>query len=232
MKGLLSFVMILVGTLYGGEELNKNNRHIIQLPIVSVPKYAYKPPRITLYDPILKEELRGPFNDINEAAVRAEIAAHQLTDKFESAGMILQGPNKKFYFTNPLSVGEIDESHPGIERQMTLLPDYTKVANYHTHPCRPYTYYIYEFSEADTMNASRAKLIAYMMEMCNGNVLKFDPGLESMGDGIMTQDGARLTLGEVIGRVTLIPHVWDTEDSDNKLGGPGVEGIDPLNFKP
>lgn len=115
------------------------------------------------------------YDTLNEAGVAAIHHAYDHSQFYEYGGLILQTTNGKYR----VSVPETDYRGGSvfIDNERNDFAGYSIVADFHTHPCMPYSHYIFVFSDADVNSNVNRGLVGYMGELCGGVVRRFVPGV-------------------------------------------------------
>ena len=137
------------------------------------------------------------FEHLRQAAMYAADRLEKCSHYYECSGYIVLDPSKKFVVSpvrtdyNSDSVRVDDEDAPS---------DWKVVADFHSHPCVPH-HYTELFSGEDMMGAILGRKIAYMVDLCSGNVHEFLPGIDKP-DMVPVHDGTEwLSAGTIIGHV-------------------------------
>ena len=176
-------------------------------PVAPV-KHQGLPPRIIallhakLDPPLLPEK----FESFNNAAVFAIAQSYELTHTYESAGVIVVGPDMQFQITQP----KTENSGDSVGVPSFARPGYVVVADYHTHPCLPYTHFVRWFSEEDIEvvegDVTDPTVIAIMGDMCTGIVNEWAQGVDPVGNHLehnYDNSPVLLTTGHVIGHIEI-----------------------------
>ena len=155
------------------------------------------------YDPPLLPEV---FDSFDAAAVYASASAYEFSNKYESSGVIVVRSDMKFQVTKPVT--EFSGDSVGIPH--FKRPGYIVIADYHTHPCNPYTHWCSWFSPEDIDVVEGANddptVIAIMVDFCTGTVHEWAQGKDPVGDHLVQNDDGSpdaLTTGHKIGQITL-----------------------------
>ncbi|MGH7751060.1 MAG: hypothetical protein ACREQ5_40785, partial [Candidatus Dormibacteria bacterium] len=146
------------------------------------PKAKVVPTVIDVIDtPISQYEGSNPildprvFETMQEAATYAIQESYDFSTQFEYGGMILKGPNNEYRVTIPYTIGADDHM---LIKHIHQLGPYNGVADYHTHPCMPYTHIPGLFSDPDITDYITNGLIGYMGDLCTGNVHEFNADID------------------------------------------------------
>jgi len=153
------------------------------------------------------------FASFNEAAVAAIQTAYDSSNVYEHAGGIIETPEFKFQITVPVTSYSGDQVEVGTFKKKR----YVQVADYHTHPCLPYTHFVKWLSPEDTDHDDGTT--AVLGNMCTGEVTKWTPGFDPVGNYIAKNiegDPVALTTGQLIGKIaiTKIPRVLEQPSED------------------
>jgi hypothetical protein len=170
----------------------------------------------SLGDPALLPHLYPEhYAALDEAAVVAIQHAYDHSQFYEYGGVILQMADGSYQVgvpgTNYRGGGvHIDDTTDG-------WPGTFIVADYHTHPCMPYTHFVGVFSDQDVGSNDRTSLIGYMGDLCSGVVRRYVPGVTPKNYSF--DDGTYGSKGERVGAISITrkPVV--------------VEIIDPMTLK-
>jgi hypothetical protein len=177
-------------------------------------------------DPPLDPEV---FETFDSAAVYAIAKSYELTNAYESAGVIVVRNDMKFQVTVPRTESSGDStSIPDFERKGFVV-----IADYHTHPCLPYTHWVRWFSGEDIEVAEGGPLepavIAIMGDLCTGNVNEWAFGVDPVGDVMkhnLDNSPVLLTKGHVIGHVEMNKLPVYQEGPDDRLPDHALIGIE------
>ena len=166
------------------------------------------PPKLVM---LLHEKLDPPldpavFDSFANAATYAVALSYEKTNTFESSGVVVVRGDMRFQVTQPVTESSGDSvGIPSFKR-----PGYVVVADYHTHPCLPYTHFVVWFSPEDIEEAegdnNEPAVGAVMGDFCTGNVHAWAFGTDPVGDHLEHDDDGTpvaLTTGRVIGHIAL-----------------------------
>jgi hypothetical protein len=192
---LLAFVLLMFSACANAPEKPKHTPTKLPPKIIALLHAKLDPP----LDP-------QTFDSFDNAAVYAIAKSYELTNVYESAGLIVVGANMKFQVTQPRTENSGDSvSIPSFER-----PGYVVVADYHTHPCLPYTHFVRWFSQEDIEVAEGGPMdpgvIAVMGDLCTGIVNEWAFGVDPVGDHLehnFDNSPVLLTKGHVIGHIEI-----------------------------
>jgi hypothetical protein len=140
------------------------------------------------------------YDTLEEAGVHAIARAYKCSHVYECGGAIAQRPDGKFV------VGPVYSSYEGdsLEIHHRVPPDWTLVADFHTHPCLPQHHDVPYFSPPDLISAISSHVIAFMGDTCTGNVHMFVPGKDAPDNEQPPNDpGVYLTQGRIVGHITV-----------------------------
>lgn len=119
--------------------------------------------------------LRAEYYDtVDQAAIAALTMSAGKSELYEYGGLILRTANGRFRFTEPRTMYRGDSVYVGSTTDVDY-PGYYVVADYHTHPCLPYTHFAGVFSDADVEGNRRTNTIGYLATLCYGRVLRYVP---------------------------------------------------------
>lgn len=166
------------------------------------------------YDPPLDPEV---FETFSSAATYAIAMAYEFTNVFESAGVVVIRSDMKFQVTKPVT----ENSGDSVGIPMFKRPGYVVVADYHTHPCLPYTHFVRWFSPEDIEEVEQegGSSVAVMGDLCSGNVNVWSQGRDPVGDHLVHNfDGSptALTTGHVVGHIEITKEPKILEQPEGK----------------
>lgn len=149
------------------------------------------------------------FDTLEEAALYAEKAAYDKNYTVEIGGMILKTKDGKYQFT----IGNTDYSEDSVNiHSVEIYEDSVAVAQYHDHPCVPYSHIPSLFSMPDIALAMRAKQIAIVADLCSGEIHEWDGSRDAYEDvavygtfelGLPFFQTTVLTRGRIVGTIPL-----------------------------
>lgn len=161
--------------------------------------------------------LSHPYSSLDQAAVGAVKESYRDSNHYEFGGLILQDKvTKQFFYESPYT--DLGSDHIGINYFVSFENKNLQiVAEYHTHPCYPFTHYPMAFSPQDVRNYLIHDKIGYMGNFCNGEVQKWDPHditflMELQDDGPFGLDEETTYGGQVVGKVVLnkVPDIQES----------------------
>lgn len=126
-------------------------------------------------DPVRPHLYPEYYDTMDEAGVAAIRHAYDHSQFYEYGGLILRTTNGKYR----VSVPETDYRGASvfIDNDRNDYAGYSIVADYHTHPCNPYSHYIFVFSDSDVNSDTKRGITGYMGELCTGGVRRFVPAV-------------------------------------------------------
>jgi len=137
------------------------------------------------------------FDSMNEAGVKALEYSHQQSEYYEYGGVIVQGPDGKFTFSDPVT--DYAGDHVGVDQDPEHYPKDVKiVAGYHSHACLPHTHVPAVLSPDDLSNARTLNKPEYMLDMCTGDVHYWAPG-----DPTEMVEYEQVAKGKIVGHVAV-----------------------------
>jgi hypothetical protein len=148
-----------------------------------------------------------------QAATAGLQMAYDRSNAYEYAGVILRTTNGKFRVSRP------DTDYRGDAVQIDFDNDYAGyevVADYHTHPCLPYSHWPAVFSDRDANSNDFDATVGYMGDLCSGVIRRYVPGVtprdmswsnSPLAEAIAAKEGIDLrgSHGEAVGQITLNP---------------------------
>lgn len=146
------------------------------------------------------------YDTLEEAAVKAIERAYRCSRNYECGGSIAKDPNGKFV------VGPVDTDYEGDSVGIPRFEPtgWTAVAMYHTHPCIP-DHATGLFSPQDMAGATMKRVLAFMGDLCTGDVHEYDP--KTMRADTTAYSGIYLTGGKIVGHITLTPPIKQDADT-------------------
>lgn len=130
------------------------------------------------------------YDTVQDAAVAAIQLSYDRSSAYEYGGIILRTTNGKFRFSQPETSYRGDGLH--IEYNNDFM-GYDVVADYHTHPCLPYSHWPAVFSDGDANSSDVNDIVGYMGDLCSGVIRQYVPGTTER-DMCWQHDGATLTM--------------------------------------
>lgn len=109
------------------------------------------------------------FNTVDECGISMTQKAMSLTKKYEYGGVCIQGTDKKFYGSIPVTHKEI----ANVKYKLYLLPGTKIAAIYHTHPEGEYSTF---YSNVDVLNVKKMKVLSYLGIMQDKTIRVFKQG--------------------------------------------------------
>lgn len=140
------------------------------------------------------------FDTVREAAVYAGALSYQASDAYEYGGMILKDTKGKYWVTIPYTI-ESDDST--LINHITHMEGFESVAEFHTHPCLPYTHLPDYFSDPDIASILYWNDVGYITNFCNGHVYEFDGKVDKPGNAYAPELHRKLTKGRQVGTIAL-----------------------------
>lgn len=134
-------------------------------PVAGTPDYKVLPHLLPEY-----------YDTLDEAAIAGIEQAYARSQFYEFGGVIVKTTNGKYR----ISVPETDYSGDSVQITARFHLDYAgyfAVADYHTHPCLPYSHYVSALSDADVRINTYDASVGYMGNLCTGDVVRFVPGV-------------------------------------------------------
>jgi hypothetical protein len=132
---------------------------------------------------------------LHEAALyganRLEICSHY----YECSAMILIDPKGKF----TLGPVRTDYNSDNVQVENIAQDGWKVAADIHSHPCVPH-HAPWVFSPEDMIGSIVTRTVAFMVDMCTGNVHEFIPGVTRPDSEKI--DEVWLTQGNIIGKVS------------------------------
>lgn len=116
-------------------------------------------------------EISQEYDSLEEAALYAEEYSYNKDYRIEYGGNILKAPDGKYVYTMPDTSYSDDSVHIN---NVKAYGDYIPVAQYHDHPCLPYSHFPMYFSEPDIANALHLSVIAIVANLCTGEIHEYD----------------------------------------------------------
>lgn len=169
------------------------------------------------------DQLFGPYDSLNEVAVRAVQVSYGLSNHFEFGGLLVEDTaTHKFYYTTPHTDLGIDHVMvPDHRVYFPGHPTYKVVSEWHTHPCFPFSHMPTYFSPQDVQNYLMYHQVGYMGNFCNAKVQKFDPNDPTFLSQLDTDELLGLPIvnpdtvyeGEVVGNISLNTNGPDVQES-------------------
>jgi|SRR6478609_1081851 len=148
----------------------------------------------------IQDPAKYTFTSLKRAVTWALAASFIMNDKFEIGGIIYQ-KGTKYYVSTFVTSGIADRvAIPDKSVDPTLVP----VANFHTHPCMPYTHYIAYFSINDVVMGVNTKRLQYMGNLCTGDISEFNYKIDKLD--YYTPNGDFLSGGRIIGNIREAVH--------------------------
>jgi hypothetical protein len=141
------------------------------------------------------------FETFNAAATYAIAKAYETSDVYETSGVVVMSLEHKYQVTEPVT----DNSGDSVRIPAFHRPGYEIVADYHTHPCLPYTHFVKWFSPED-IEETQGKVTAIMGNLCTGEVNSWTFKVDPVGNYIghdFDGEPVGLTTGHVIGHVII-----------------------------
>lgn len=176
-------------------------------------------------DDTVSPDLTPDYYDTElQAATAALQLSYDRSNAYEYGGIILRTTNGKYRFSSP----ETDYRGDGINIDYTNdFAGYTVVADYHTHPCLPYSHWPNVFSNGDVNSNSKQGLTAYMGDLCSGVVRQFTPGIDKLDicwkpSAIEAAMGINVcgSRGREVGKITLYgPVLQETPGPETRARG-------------
>ncbi len=115
------------------------------------------------------------YDTLEQAAVAAIQHAYDKSQFYEYGGVILQTTNGKY------RVGVPDTDYAGdavgIGMPRVDYAGYFVVADYHTHPCMPYSHWTRYVSDSDVGSNTENAITGFMGDLCSGVVRRFVPAV-------------------------------------------------------
>lgn len=109
-----------------------------------------------------------------QAAVAGLQMAYNASNSYEYGGVIIRATNGRFRVSRP----DTDYRGDGVSIDYSnSYAGYVIVADYHTHPCLPYSHWPAVFSDNDANSNDRTAYVGYMLDMCSGVVRRYIPGV-------------------------------------------------------
>ncbi len=144
--------------------------------------------------------------------------------RWEYSGILVMHDGELRYSPAPRTLQKIDAVEMDADKVRT--PGDVLVALYHTHPCKPETYFSQYYSPQDLVSAFFYRVPSFILDECTGKVHEFDPVHDVAADTgtvvpILRKDGTRKWLRLPSGRV-----VGDIGDQ-----GPDLSAIERLMSK-
>jgi hypothetical protein len=147
---------------------------------------------------------------LQEMAVRALRWAFYAPNgyRWEFSGILVTRDGQLGYSQFPRTLKLVDAAEMDVEKQR--VSGDTLVGLYHTHPCKPGTYFSQYFSPQDLISAFYWHVPTFILDECTGEVHEFDPVLDRAADsGIIVRmrmrDGGKrwlhLPAGRVVGNI-------------------------------
>src|ERR1700756_3733976 len=134
------------------------------------------------------------YDTLDEAGLAGLRLAAHFSVAYEFGGRILETTNGKFRIERPHTDFKGDQVY--VERDDTIdWAGYSLVADFHTHPCLPWSHYPRYFSDADVRITTKYAVVGYMADLCTGDARRFVSGS------------------------TPADHCWKTDDDDDDLDG-------------
>ena len=130
------------------------------------------------------------YDTMTEAAIAGIQLSYDRSNAYEYGGIILKTTNGKFRVSLPETSYRGDGVH--IEYNNDFA-GYDIVADYHTHPCLPYSHWPAMFSDADANSNEYREIVGYMGDLCSGVIREYDPGV-TVRDMCWKHDGVIVAL--------------------------------------
>ncbi len=160
------------------------------------------------------ELLPAEYDTFTEAAVNGIAESYARSQWYEYGGIILQTSEHKFRISKPLT--DTSGDSVSIEHK-TDWPDMKVVADFHTHPCNPYSHYPGLFSPTDLASNTFLHWPGIMGDLCTGKVHEFDPGI-MRDDDVFIRDGVYATAGRIVGQISIYKLPVVLEDPADFVG--------------
>lgn len=109
-----------------------------------------------------------------EAAIAALEQSYQWSNQYEYGGVVLKAIDGTFVISRPITDFRGDSVY--IVREVG--EGYTVVADFHTHPCLPYSHYPNVFSDNDVRINDNYEVRGYMADLCSGVIRVYDPKVD------------------------------------------------------
>jgi hypothetical protein len=115
------------------------------------------------------------YDTLEQAGVAAIQHAYDKSQFYEYGGVILQTTNGKYRVGVPET--DYNGEGVGISTPHVDFAGYNVVADYHTHPCMPYSHWPRYFSDSDVGSNTDSGITGFMGDMCSGVVRRFIPAV-------------------------------------------------------
>jgi hypothetical protein len=128
--------------------------------------------------------------------------------RWEFSGILTTRAGQLVYSPFPRTLKLVDAAEMDVGKQ--LVSGDTLLGLYHTHPCKPGTYFSQYFSPADLISAFFWHVPTFILDECTGKVHEFDPVQDRAADSgivvrMLMRDGRkrwiRLPAGRVVGDI-------------------------------
>lgn len=132
------------------------------------------------------------YDTLEQAAVAAIQHSYDKSQFYEYGGVILQTTNGKYRVGVPDT--DYGGDSVGISMPRVDYAGYNVVADYHTHPCMPYSHWPRYFSDSDVGSNTDRGITGFMGDLCSGVVRRFVPAVTPedkcwMEDSLEIADG-------------------------------------------
>lgn len=181
---LLAGVVVLCGGLIYSTKAFTVDVRQVDIAGVAAPEYLGK---LAAYD------------TLEEAGVHAIERAYKCSHVYECGGPIAKRPDGKFVVGPVLSDEQSD--HTTVSHAVPY--PFELAADYHTHPCLPDTHEIAVFSPTDLIGSLSTKTVAFMGDLCTGEVHEFDPATDKPNDVMIPGADVYTSAGRVVGHITV-----------------------------
>jgi hypothetical protein len=129
----------------------------------------------TAWDTINPALLPTSYGSLDEAGVAAVQASYDYSNFYEYGGTILEDREHRFHVSIPDT--DFSGDHVFIDFDNDWGDQYKTVADYHTHPCLPFSHAPGVFSSNDADSNDHRGLPGYLGDLCSGRVLRYLPGV-------------------------------------------------------
>lgn len=196
-KGLI--LAALLAILPGGYVYAQPTTTITAPPVTDPTAPPPSPELVALINSLLPRSTSEwkRFDSLHGAAIYAALRLENCSHYYECSGYIAKDPRGKF----AVSPVRTDYASDNVRVEDGDAPsDWKVVADFHSHPCIAH-HYTGLFSGEDMIGALMGRKIAYMVDLCTGNVHEFIPGKDRVDVEPIRDGDEFLSPGRIIGHV-------------------------------
>ena len=141
------------------------------------------------------------FSSLADAAMYGATRLGQCSHFYECSGFIVIDPKDGKFLMSPVRTDYASDHVQVADRNPEGMK---RIADIHSHPCVP-QHVTGKFSPQDMMESITTRTIAFMVDLCTGDVHAFVPGVTKPDEAFDDDAEIYMTGGLVIGRVASFP---------------------------